>query len=41
LLRRFNGNVARVAREIDRKAPLIYRWCHRYKLDPESFRTKE
>jgi transcriptional regulator with PAS, ATPase and Fis domain len=41
LLRRFSGNVARVAREIDRKAPLIYRWCHRYKLDPEAFRQKE
>jgi transcriptional regulator with PAS, ATPase and Fis domain len=41
LLRRFSGNVARVAREIDRKAPLIYRWCRRYKLDPESFRAQK
>jgi transcriptional regulator with PAS, ATPase and Fis domain len=41
LLRRFSGNVARVAREIDRKAPLIYRWCRRYKLDPEAFRAQK
>ncbi len=41
LLRRFTGNVARVARELDRKPPLIYRWCRRYKLDPESFRLKD
>jgi transcriptional regulator with PAS, ATPase and Fis domain len=41
LLRKFSGNVARVAREIDRKPPLIYRWCRRYKLDPESFRQKD
>jgi two-component system NtrC family response regulator len=41
LLRRFSGNVARVAREIDRKPPLIYRWCRRYQLDPESFRAQK
>jgi transcriptional regulator with PAS, ATPase and Fis domain len=40
LLRRFQGNVLRVAREIDRKPPLIYRWCSRYKLDPDSFRQR-
>jgi transcriptional regulator with PAS, ATPase and Fis domain len=39
LLRRFSGNVARVARELDRKAPLIYRWCHRHQLNPDSFRA--
>jgi two-component system NtrC family response regulator len=41
LLRRFSGNVARVARELDRKPPLIYRWCKRFKLDPEAFRQKD
>jgi hypothetical protein len=41
LLRRFSGNIARVAREIDRKPPLIYRWCRRYQLDPESFRQQK
>ena len=25
----------------DRKAPLIYRWCRRYKLDPEAFRAQK
>jgi transcriptional regulator with PAS, ATPase and Fis domain len=41
LLRRFSGNVARVARELDRKAPLIYRWCHRHQLNPDSFRASK
>ena len=40
LLKRFSGNIARVARELDRKPPLIYRWCRRYQLDPESFRQR-
>ena len=40
LLRRFSGNIARVAREVDRKPPLIYRWCRRYKLDPDAFRNR-
>jgi hypothetical protein len=40
LLKKFGGNIARVAREIDRKPPLIYRWCRRYALDPESFRQR-
>ena len=39
LLRRFSGNVARVARELDRKPPLIYRWCQRHRLDPDNFRV--
>jgi transcriptional regulator with PAS, ATPase and Fis domain len=41
LLQRFNGNVLRVARELGRTPPLIYRWCRRFKLDPERFRPKE
>jgi transcriptional regulator with PAS, ATPase and Fis domain len=41
LLQRCNGNVLRVARELGRTPPLIYRWCRRFKLDPETFRPKE
>jgi transcriptional regulator with PAS, ATPase and Fis domain len=41
LLQRFNGNVLRVARELGRTPPLIYRWCRRFKLDPENFRPKD
>jgi transcriptional regulator with PAS, ATPase and Fis domain len=41
MLQRFHGNVLRVAREVGRTPPLIYRWCRRYKLDPEHFRLKE
>jgi transcriptional regulator with PAS, ATPase and Fis domain len=41
LLQRCNGNVLKVARELGRAAPLIYRWCRRFKLDPETFRPKE
>jgi transcriptional regulator with PAS, ATPase and Fis domain len=41
LLQRFNGNVLRVARELGRTPPLIYRWCRRFKLDPERFRPKD
>jgi transcriptional regulator with PAS, ATPase and Fis domain len=40
LLQRCSGNVLRVARELGRTAPLIYRWCRRFKLDPETFRPK-
>jgi transcriptional regulator with PAS, ATPase and Fis domain len=41
LLQRCNGNVLRVARELGRSPPLIYRWCRRFKLDPERFRPKD
>jgi transcriptional regulator with PAS, ATPase and Fis domain len=41
LLQRFHGNVLRVAREVGRAPPLIYRWCRRFKLEPERFRQKE
>jgi transcriptional regulator with PAS, ATPase and Fis domain len=41
LLLRFHGNVLRVARELGRTPPLIYRWCRRFKLEPERFRQKD
>jgi transcriptional regulator with PAS, ATPase and Fis domain len=41
LLQRFHGNVLRVAREVGRTPPLIYRWCRRFKLEPERFRQKD
>jgi transcriptional regulator with PAS, ATPase and Fis domain len=41
LLQRFHGNVLRVARELGRTPPLIYRWCRRFKLEPERFRQKD
>jgi transcriptional regulator with PAS, ATPase and Fis domain len=41
LLQRFHGNVLRVAREVGRTPPLIYRWCRRFKLEPERFRQRE
>jgi DNA-binding NtrC family response regulator len=40
ILMRSGGNVLRAAREIDRKPALIYRWCQRYGIDPDSFRGK-
>ncbi len=41
LLRRFNGNVLRVARELGRTPPLIYKWCKRFQINPDSFRPKD
>jgi DNA-binding NtrC family response regulator len=40
LLRRHQGNMTRVARELDRQPALVYRWVERFQLDPGSFRTK-
>jgi sigma-54 dependent transcriptional regulator, acetoin dehydrogenase operon transcriptional activator AcoR len=39
LLQRHKGNVSAISREIRRKPPLIYRWCHRFRLDPAAFRA--
>ena len=36
----FDGNVMRVARELDRKPALIYRWAKRFGLNVEDFRPK-
>ena len=30
-----------VAREVGRTPPLIYRWCRKFKLEPERFRRRE
>jgi transcriptional regulator with PAS, ATPase and Fis domain len=41
VIRRFDGNMMRVARELDRKPALVYRWAKRYKINVDSFRKKE
>jgi DNA-binding NtrC family response regulator len=41
LLRKFHGNVLRVARELDRKPPLVYRWVKRYNLDLDVYRKRD
>jgi transcriptional regulator of acetoin/glycerol metabolism len=40
LLRRHQGNMTRVARELDRQPALVYRWVERFQLDPAAFRGK-
>jgi transcriptional regulator of acetoin/glycerol metabolism len=40
LMRRFNGNMLRVARELDRKPALVYRWAKRFRLNVDDFRPK-
>jgi len=40
LMRRFNGNMLRVARELDRKPALVYRWAKRFGLSADDFRPK-
>jgi transcriptional regulator of acetoin/glycerol metabolism len=41
LMRRFKGNMQRVARELGRKPALIYRWAKRFNLNVDSYREKE
>jgi len=41
LMRRFRGNMLRVARELDRKPALVYRWAKRFNLDVDDFRPKD
>jgi transcriptional regulator with PAS, ATPase and Fis domain len=41
LLQRSGGNVLRLAREIDRKPAVIYRWCRRFRIDPDDFRNRK
>jgi len=41
LIRKCEGNMLRVARELDRKPALVYRWAKRYKINVDSFRKKE
>jgi transcriptional regulator with PAS, ATPase and Fis domain len=40
LLERYEGNVLRVARQLDRKPALVYRWAKRFGLDVDEFRDK-
>ncbi|HEY6475500.1 MAG TPA: sigma 54-interacting transcriptional regulator [Polyangia bacterium] len=40
LIRRFRGNMMRVARELDRKPALVYRWAKRFGLRVDDFRAK-
>jgi DNA-binding NtrC family response regulator len=41
LMRRFHGNMLRVARELDRKPALVYRWAKRFSLNADDFRPKD
>jgi transcriptional regulator of acetoin/glycerol metabolism len=41
LMRRLNGNMLRVARELDRKPALVYRWAKRFRLNADDFRPKD
>jgi transcriptional regulator with PAS, ATPase and Fis domain len=41
LMKRFQGNMMRVARELDRKPALVYRWARRFGLPVAEFRPKE
>ena len=40
-IRRFQGNMMRVARELDRKPALVYRWAKRFGLKADDFRAKK
>jgi DNA-binding NtrC family response regulator len=41
LMRRFKGNMLRVARELDRKPALVYRWAKRFRLNVDDYRPKD
>ena len=41
VMRRFNGNMLRVARELERKPALVYRWAKRFKLNADDYRKKD
>ena len=41
LIRKCEGNMLRVARELDRKPALVYRWAKRYKINVDDFRKKD
>jgi len=40
-MKRFQGNMMRVARELDRKPALVYRWARRFGLPVAEFRPKD
>jgi transcriptional regulator with PAS, ATPase and Fis domain len=41
LIRRFQGNMMRVSRELDRKPALVYRWAKRFGMKADDFRAKK
>jgi transcriptional regulator of acetoin/glycerol metabolism len=41
LMKKFQGNMMRVARELDRKPALVYRWARRFGLPVDDFRPKD
>jgi transcriptional regulator with PAS, ATPase and Fis domain len=41
LIRRCEGNMLRVARELDRKPALIYRWAKRFNIKIDDYRRKD
>jgi transcriptional regulator of acetoin/glycerol metabolism len=41
LMRRYRGNMMRVARELDRKPALVYRWAKRFGLEVDAYREIE
>ena len=41
VIRRCEGNMMRVARELDRKPALIYRWAKRFNINVDDFRRKD
>jgi transcriptional regulator of acetoin/glycerol metabolism len=41
LMRRLHGNMLRVARELDRKPALVYRWAKRFGLNADDFRPRD
>ncbi|MEP6652373.1 MAG: sigma 54-interacting transcriptional regulator [Myxococcales bacterium] len=41
LIRRFEGNMLRVSRELDRKPALIYRWAKRFSIKIDDYRRKD
>jgi DNA-binding NtrC family response regulator len=41
LMKKFQGNMMRVARELDRKPALVYRWARRFGLPVDDFRRKD
>jgi transcriptional regulator of acetoin/glycerol metabolism len=41
LIRRCEGNMLKVARELDRKPALIYRWAKRFNIKIDDYRRKE
>jgi pSer/pThr/pTyr-binding forkhead associated (FHA) protein len=41
LIRRCEGNMMRVARELDRKPALVYRWIKRFNINIDNYRKKD